>query len=78
MWRRGHEASRIRQWVDHLAYPGREGDNEADIASFSLQGSEKEVQEIIKEGHNNFGTVDLGHNLEASRPEAGTGKEKQS
>ena len=68
----------IDQGADHLAYPGREWENKVDIGSFALQGSEEEYQESNKEGQNNFGTVDLGYNLEASRPEGGTGKEEQS
>ena len=68
----------IRQGAEHLAYPGREGEKKSDRESFALQGSEEEGQETIKEVQNNFGTVDLGNNLESGRPEDGTGKEEQS
>ena len=64
--------------MDHLAYTGREEENEADRDSFSLQVYEEKDQEIIKEVHNNFVTMDLGYNLETIRPEDGTEKEEQS
>ena len=74
---RGQEVSHVSQGAENLAYTGRESPKK-ERGSFVLQGSEAEVQETIKEGHNYFGTVDLGHNLEAGRSEDSTGKEMKS
>ena len=52
--------------------------NGVDRGRFSISGSEEEDQETFKEGKINFVTVELGHNLEDSRPESGTGKEEQN